>query len=401
MLIFGFGITLDIDNLKFAVLDHDQSPESRAYIDQFAQSSYFMQMPTLASEQEGMQQLQRNRVALFIEIPPRFGADLHRSVGTPQGKSIDVAVTIDGAMPFRAETVLGYLQGVNQLFISEYAARAGISIEPAATLEMRFRYNQSFRSIDAMVPEVIALLLVFIPPILTALGVVTEKELGSITNLYVTPVTRLEFLLGKQAPYAALALFNFMVVMLMAVFVFGVIPKGSVLGLTMAATAYVLATSAIGLVTSALTKTQVAALFVTALITIIPAVQYCGLLQPVATMKGIPYLFGTLFPTTACGATVCCSCLCCMRLPGLYIWRRTAFLMSCTARPLPSSMPIIRHCHRLFATPFNHRNFERLSLSARAMSMRRWTMRYSHLCWIFRPSSRPMCSQAIALRCNC
>jgi ribosome-dependent ATPase len=292
MLIFGFGITLDVDNLRFAVLDRDQSPDSRAYIDQFAHSPYFERTPDASSETEALQRLRSNDIALLIEIPPKFGADLHR------GKPTEVAATIDGAMPFRAETVLGYVQGVHQQVIGEYAARAGVDISPAATVEMRYRYNQAFRSIDAMVPSIMALLLVFVPPILTALGVVTEKELGSITNLYVTPVTRLEFLLGKQLPYVALALFNFAVMLAMAIVVFGVLPKGSVIGLTIAATAYILATTAIGLVSSTFTRTQVAALFATALISIIPAVQYSGFLQPVATMEGAPYMIGTLFPTT-------------------------------------------------------------------------------------------------------
>ncbi len=292
MLIFGFGITFDVDNLRFAALDHDQSPESRAYIDQFAHSSYFLQRPILLSEIEAMQRLRNNDIVLFLEIPPRFGADIRR------GKSTEVAVTVDGAMPFRAETVLGYVQGVNQTVIADYAARAGRDLRPAATIEMRYRYNQSFRSIDAMVPAVIALMLIFLPPILTALGVVTEKELGSITNLYVTPVTRLEFLLGKQMPYAALALFNFVVMMVMAITVFGVSPKGSVLGLSIAAACYVLATTAIGLVSSAFTRTQIAALFGTALISIIPAVQFTGFMQPVATAEGLPRLIGTFFPTT-------------------------------------------------------------------------------------------------------
>jgi len=201
-------------------------------------------------------------------------------------------------MPFRGETVLGYAQGVNQTVVADYAAQAGHDLRPAANIEMRYRYNQAFRSSDAMVPAVIALMLVFLPPILTALGVVAEKELGSITNLYVTPVTRLEFLLGKQMPYVALAMFNFVVMLIFAVIVFGVIPKGSVIGLFIAALAYVLATTAIGLVSSAFTRTQVAALFGTALLSIIPAVQFTGFLQPVSTAEGVPRLIGIFFPTT-------------------------------------------------------------------------------------------------------
>ncbi|MGQ3675835.1 ribosome-associated ATPase/putative transporter RbbA [Xanthobacter sp. TB0139] len=292
MIIFGYGITLDVDKVRFTVLDRDQTPESRAYIDEFAHSSYFVVRPPATSPQELERRLQSNDIAFSIELPPDFGADLR------SGRPTEVLVTLDGAMPFRAETIKGYVQAIHLQFLEKAAQAAGQNVTSLATLETRYRYNQSFESVAAMVPAVIGLLLVFIPAILTALGVVTEKELGSITNLYVTPVTKLEFLLGKQAPYVAVALFNFVVMVLMALFLFGVPLKGSLLGLTLGAIAYVLASTAIGLVASTLTNTQVAALFGTAIGTMMPATQFSGLLQPVATLTGAGWVVGTFFPTT-------------------------------------------------------------------------------------------------------
>ena len=292
MVIFGYGITLDVDKLRFAVLDRDQTTESRAYVDGFAHSPYFRVQPPLADPADLDRRLKSNAIAFAIELPPGFGADLR------SGRPTEVLVTIDGAMPFRAETIQGYVQAVHALFLSDALQAAGQSYTPLASLEMRYRYNQSFRSVDAMVPAVIALMLVFIPAILTALGVVTEKELGSITNLYVTPVTKLEFLLGKQLPYVAVAFFNFLVMVLMALFLFGVPLKGSFAGLALGAFVYVLASTAIGLVSSTLTHTQVAALFGTAIGTMMPASQFSGLLQPVATLEGGAWVMGTLFPTT-------------------------------------------------------------------------------------------------------
>lgn len=292
MIIFGYGITLDVDRLRFAVLDRDQTPESRAYIDGFAHSTYFRIQPPLTSPDDLDQRLKSNAIAFAIELPPSFGADLR------SGRQTEVLVTIDGAMPFRAETIKGYVEAVHTLFLADAAQAAGRTYSAFAGLEMRYRYNQSFRSLDAMVPANIALMLIFIPAILTALGVVTEKELGSITNLYVTPVTKLEFLLGKQAPYVGVALFNFVVMVLMALFLFGVPLKGSLLGLALGAFAYVLATTAIGLVSSTLTNTQVAALFGTAIGTMMPSTQFSGMLQPVASLEGGGWVLGTFFPTT-------------------------------------------------------------------------------------------------------
>ncbi len=292
MLIFGFGITLDVDNLRFAVLDRDDTPESRALIDEFAHSTYFVVQPALTNPADLERRLVDNDIAFAIEIPPSFGADLR------SGRSTEISAAIDGAMPFRAETIKSYVQAVYQRFLMDAAETAGNTVTQAATVEMRYRYNQSFRSVEAMVPATIALLLIFIPAILTALAVVTEKELGSITNLYVTPVTKLEFLLGKQLPYAALAFLNFLMLTVMAMTVFGVPLKGSFLGLALCAVLYVLATTAIGLVSSALTRTQVAALFGTAIGTMVPATQFSGLMQPVATLEGSARIIGTLFPTT-------------------------------------------------------------------------------------------------------
>ncbi|WP_431858967.1 ribosome-associated ATPase/putative transporter RbbA [Azospirillum sp.] len=293
MLVFGYGITMDVEDLTFAVLDRDQSPESRSYIERFDSSPTFLQRPPLFSAAELERRLQQNDIALAIEIPPDFGKDLRR------GRAPEVAVRIDGAMPFRAETIAGYVAGLHQRFIEDVATESGATLPVTpANVETRYRYNQAFRSVDAMVPGTMALLLVFIPAILAALGVVREKELGSITNLYVTPVTRLEFLLGKQIPYVLIAAGNFLLLIAMAVWLFGVPLKGSAGGLLIGGLVYVCATTALGLFISAFTRTQTAAVFGTAIATTTPATQFSGMLQPTSTLEGPAYVFGQLFPTT-------------------------------------------------------------------------------------------------------
>ena len=174
---------------------------------------------------------------------------------------------------------------------------AAQATEPAR-IETRFLYNQDFDSVYAMVPGTTALLLVLIPAILMALAVVREKELGSITNLYVTPVTRIEFLLGKQLPYIAIALVNFGILCLMAVFLFHVPLKGSFPTLFLGALLYVASTTGIGMLISAFTRTQIAALFGTAILTTLPATQFSGMLTPVSSLSGLPALMGHGFPMT-------------------------------------------------------------------------------------------------------
>ena len=181
-----------------------------------------MEKAPLSTYAELDKRLKSGDISAAIEIPPDFGVDIKR------GRPVWVSALIDGAMPFRAETIRGYLQGMHQLYLGDPAVKTTQpAASPPATIETRFKYNQDFDSIYAMVPANMSMLLALFPAILMALAIVREKELGSITNLYVTPVTRLEFLIGKQLPYIAVAMVNFTLMLLMALFVFQVPLKGS------------------------------------------------------------------------------------------------------------------------------------------------------------------------------
>jgi ribosome-dependent ATPase len=292
MLIFGFGISTDVDNLSFAVLDRDQTPESRAYIQEFTGSRYFTEKRPISDYADLEHRLQDGAIKAAIEIPPDFGRDIKR------GRPVWVGAWIDGAMPFRAETIRGYIQGTHQKFVSDLEARSQVEATPLsmAKVETRFLYNQDFDSVYAMVPSTLALMLALIPGILMALAIVREKELGSITNLYVTPVTRIEFLLGKQIPYIALAMANFGLMFLMALFIFRVPLKGSFPVLALGTLLYVAATTSYGMLISAFTRTQIAALFGTAILTMLPAMQFSGMMTPVSSLAGGAALMGRAFP---------------------------------------------------------------------------------------------------------
>ena len=293
MLLFGFGISTDVNSLSFAVLDHDQSHESRAYLEELRGSSYFIEKPPLADYADLENRLASGGIDAAIEIPPGFGRDIARA------RAPWVAAWVDGARPFIAQTVRGYLQGMHQLYLTDPIVTTTVAAPPApANIAVRFKYNQDFDSIYAMVPAQLALELALFPAILMALAVVRERELGSITNLYVTPVTRLEFLLGKQLPYVGLAMVNFALLFTMALFVFQVPLKGSFPALLIGTLIYVTTTTAYGMLISAFARTQIAALFGTVILTVLPATMFAGMLVPVSSLTGIARIMGRLFPMT-------------------------------------------------------------------------------------------------------
>jgi ribosome-dependent ATPase len=295
MLVFGFGITTDVEHIRYASFDLDQSPESRSYLEQFAASPrYFSHTSPARSAEESLKRLQSDDVSLVLEVPPNFGRDFRR------GSKPEVFAQVDGAMTFRGDTVAQYVEGVNARMLKDPASglQTAAPQKNAADIEDRYMYNPTFESIYSIVPSVPALLLLLIPAILMTVSIVREKELGSMINFYVTPTSRLEYLVGKQLPYIAISMANFFILTVLAIVVFGVPIKGSFFMLLLCTLLYVTATTGMGMVTSTFTGSQVAAVFVTAIITIVPTIQFSGLLQPVSTLQGNAGRVGAIWPAT-------------------------------------------------------------------------------------------------------
>ncbi|CFX19127.1 fused ribosome-associated ATPase: ATP-binding protein; ATP-binding protein; putative membrane protein [Candidatus Filomicrobium marinum] len=293
LFIFSYGITTDVDRVTFAVLDHDRSPESRAYIEEFRGSRYFREAKPLRNIQDLEARLTGNAISLALEIPPQFGRNLKR------GSRPKVSAWIDGANTIRASTMSGYVSSVNDLFIKQRINETGMATAALpAEIEMRYLYNPTFESIYAIAPAVPAMLLILFPAILMAVSVVREKEIGTITNFYVTPTSRLEFLLGKQLPYIGLAMANFLIMTFVVIFIFNVPLHGSFFALAAGALIYAAAATGYGLLIATFTSSQVAAVFAAAILTMMPTMQFSGFLQPVSSLEGGARIMGTLWPTT-------------------------------------------------------------------------------------------------------
>ncbi|WP_321850771.1 ribosome-associated ATPase/putative transporter RbbA [Burkholderia diffusa] len=293
MCVISIGISLDVDNLTFAVLDRDQSILSQDYAQNLAGSRYFVPRAPLADDLDIERRMRNGQLSLALEIPPGFARDVAR------GRRVEIGAWVDGAMPMRAETIRGYVAGMHENWLRDQAKRRlGVSLVPAVDIAIRYRYNPDVKSLPAMIPAIMPMLLLMLPAMLTALAVVRERELGSIVNLYVTPVTRTEFLLGKQAPYVMLAMLNFLLMVVLADVVFGVRIKGSFATLAAAVLIFNVVATGIGLFASTFTRSQIAAIFMTIVGTLIPVVQFSGLLTPLSSLEGSGKWVGTVYPAT-------------------------------------------------------------------------------------------------------
>lgn len=293
MCVISIGISLDVDNLTFAVLDRDQTMLSQGYTQNIAGSRYFVQRDALTGYDDLDRRMRSGQLSLAIEIPPDFARNVAR------GRRVQIGMWIDGAMPLRAETIRGYVAGMHENWLRDEAKRRlGVSLAPAVEIAVRYRYNPDVKSLPAMIPAIMPMLLLMLPAMLTALAVVRERELGSIVNLYVTPVTRTEFLIGKQAPYIVLAMLNFLLMVVLADLAFGVRIKGSFATLLLAVLIFNVVATGVGLLASTFTRSQIAAIFMTIIGTLIPVVQFSGLLTPLSSLEGAGKWIGTLYPAT-------------------------------------------------------------------------------------------------------
>ena len=296
MFAMGYGITFDVENLKYAAFDQDQTPESRRLLESFSGSHYFSERPPIGSTAELEQRMRSGDLAVVVEIPSGFGRDLANL------RSPEVGFWIDGAMPFRGETTKGYVTGLllryAQDLVTERFGPNPLSnaYDGSVNIENRFRYNQAFKSVFSMVPSVIVIILVLIPAIMATIGVVREVETGSIANFRSTPISKFEFLLGKLVPYVVVGMLAFILMVLMASVVFHVSVKGSFGALAFGALLYVFSTCGFGQLVSTFTKTQVAAVFATTVLALIPVVIFRAS-RARSSLTGAGRVIGLAFPS--------------------------------------------------------------------------------------------------------
>lgn len=284
LFLFGYAVNLDVEGVAFGVFDEDRTPASRDLIDRFAVTPYFELSGDFESVTEADTALQRGDVRLALIIPPQFYRTLVKGSASP------VQILVDGTQPATAAMAGAYADAIVRAFPEPNPAL----IEP----EIRVWYNPSLRSVNYVVPGLFAVILMAFPPLLTALAIVREKETGTIQQIFVSPITSAEFITGKLIPYGLVAFLEMLTVVAFGYFWFEVPFHGSLALLLGISFIYVLTTVGVGLLVSTVTRTQLAAMLLALIVTLMPSFLFSGFLFPVFTMPLALQFYSQLFPAS-------------------------------------------------------------------------------------------------------
>jgi len=294
--VFAFGISLDIEHMPFAYIDYDHSQLSAQLVEKF-KGRYFELREQIFTPQRADQLLTRGELRAVLVIPPDFSKEVYK------GNTAEVQFLIDGGYPYRALTMKGYGQAITNSFNRELIQgrlqQTGQQMVPTQPIkiETRYLFNESLKSSYALIPGLIAIILLMNPAVLTALAIAREKEFGTIYNIYSTPIKKWEFLIGKIIPYLIISAINFNVLVITVRFLFKITMKGHFIDLIPGALLYILINVSIGLLVSSVTRTMVSAQIVAVIVTVIPAFLYSGLLIPVSNLEGGAKIMAYLYPT--------------------------------------------------------------------------------------------------------
>ena len=297
IIIMGEGMTLDVKNIPVAFYDRDRSAASREYVSSFTNSEYFKLFGMLDREGQAEELMARGKIRLCIEIPENFS---ERLAGN---KPVSVRVAVDGSFPSRSEVITGYVGAINQqtnnLLLSRYKSVYGQNVSlPSTELIAISWYNPTLESKNFLVPGLISTILMFYPSLLAALVVVREKEVGTIYNLYCSPVKGWEVVIGKAVPYIAISFVAYLLIFLLSVLFFEVRFTGSFFALTVSALLFLTCTVGYGLLVSIIASSQLAAMFITILTTMLPSFFYSGFLAPVTSQSALGQFISVFLPST-------------------------------------------------------------------------------------------------------
>ncbi len=297
IILMGYGLILDVKNIPVSFIDYDRSSLSREYRFSFTNSEYFKFFKLIDSYADAEELIKSGKCRIVVVIPPDFSRKLYA------GKSAQVQVLIDGSFPMRAEVMKGYVSAINMQFnqrlLKEYAERRAISqLNFPVMVETRAWYNPALESKNFILPGELVTTLMFYSVLLASLIVVREKESGSIFNLYCSPVRPWEVVFGKAIPYVAISFITYLIIFALTVGLFETKFTGSFLFLTFSTIVYLFCTVGVGVFISILAKTQITAMLIAFLGSIIPSFIYSGYFSPTASMSATGQLISKTIPAS-------------------------------------------------------------------------------------------------------
>ncbi len=290
VILFGYGIRMDVTHARILIIDNDQSKLSRELTAAFMHTKYFNAKTTYMSEKEALRSIKQAETDVILIIPGSFEKNLLK------GLKSELGVFIDAAFPTRASTIEAYVQGEILNVANSVTKNVSQKNQGIIALSYRSLFNQAMRDEDAIVPGLIGLVLFVAPAILAALLIVKEKEKGTIFNFYASPLSKGEFLLAKLLPVFILHSLNILILFLIATYLFAVPFRGSFLLYWLSSELYIMISLSIGMLISVITKKQIVAIVLTVIITILPGFLYSGMLMPISSMSGESYIEAHMFP---------------------------------------------------------------------------------------------------------
>ena len=291
-MVFGYAVTTDVKQVATAVYDQARTPESRDLVDRFIHSGYFSVRQTIHSDREMDELIDRGVVAAIIRIPPDFSGKL------ASGTTVAVQIVVDGTDSNTAGVVLNYAGNIIRNDAIEILRKRTDRPGWEATgvhLQTRAWFNENLTSRNFYVPGVIASIVMLVTLLLTSMSVVREKEMGTMEQIIVTPITSAEFIIGKTMPSIILGFVNMIFVTLISVFWFDIPVRGSIVTLLVANGFFLMTTIGAGLFISTLSDTQQQAMM-SAFFFYLPAVLLSGFMFPIANMPDVVQAFTYLNP---------------------------------------------------------------------------------------------------------
>lgn len=289
LFLFGYAIRMDVDDVAVGVVDLDGSKTSRDLVQALVNSGHYVIRARETDPDRLGPLLDRGVVRVGVVIPRGFERDLLR------GTDPELLTVIDGSFSATAAVVRGEMESIVQAFAARLGA-PGVSPVAPVRAEPRVWYNPGLRSATSVVPGLFAVILMAFPPLLTVLAIVREKESGSVLQIYASPLRPIEFIAGKLIPYAAIAFAELAMIVAVGIWWFRLPFRGSPWLLAMGAVLYVACTVGIGLLVSTLTNSQVVALLLATIITLMPSMLFSGFMYPIITMVEPVQWYTRLFP---------------------------------------------------------------------------------------------------------